>query len=295
MDPTDIHLSLRLQDNSRTPYRVLADELKLSVNAVHKRIQALVDQGIIREFVARPGFAATGAVIVLIHGLSDKVPEELDREFSRHGSIWWLSAASGGYLYVGFYLHDLEELGTALDYVQSKTGMMEPKFSILANVPKPAKPPLDELDYQIIGSLSRDSRKPVVEISSDVGASTKTVRRRLNTMIENYTIELMINWYPDATNDITSMTHIKYRQGEKLDKETMMRDYRPNLVMAFQPLNAAREMLCITWNPTMKEMRNLIERLRADPRIESAIPNILYMGWIYRTWRDDLSTLPRAD
>jgi DNA-binding Lrp family transcriptional regulator len=59
---------MMLLSNSRTPYRALAEKLNLSVNAVHKRVQTLIDQGIIREFIARPGFAATGALIALVHG-----------------------------------------------------------------------------------------------------------------------------------------------------------------------------------------------------------------------------------
>jgi DNA-binding Lrp family transcriptional regulator len=46
MDKTDIALSMLLLNNSRLPHRELAEKLGLSVNAVHKRIQALKDAGI---------------------------------------------------------------------------------------------------------------------------------------------------------------------------------------------------------------------------------------------------------
>jgi DNA-binding Lrp family transcriptional regulator len=52
MDETDIAINLMLLTNSRTPYRVLAGRLKLSVNAIHKRIQAMIEAGIIRGFTA---------------------------------------------------------------------------------------------------------------------------------------------------------------------------------------------------------------------------------------------------
>jgi hypothetical protein len=42
MDSTDIKLCLFLMSNSRTPYPELAGRLGLSINAVHRRISAVV-------------------------------------------------------------------------------------------------------------------------------------------------------------------------------------------------------------------------------------------------------------
>ena len=63
---------------------------------------------------------------------------------------------------------------------------------------------LCELDYKIIRSLKEDSRKPVADISEEIGVSAKTIRRRLDRMIKNFLIELSIDWYPDASNDLMS-------------------------------------------------------------------------------------------
>jgi len=50
MDKTDIILCQMLLGNSRLSYSELADTLNLSVTAVHKRIQDLVESGVIRKF-----------------------------------------------------------------------------------------------------------------------------------------------------------------------------------------------------------------------------------------------------
>jgi DNA-binding Lrp family transcriptional regulator len=289
VDSTDIFLSTILLQNSRTPYRVLAEKLSLSVNAVHKRIQNLIEQRIIRGFIARPGFPATGGITALIHGSTDKNPEQLVTELSAHGSIYWLSAASGGYLYVGVYLRNLQELNATLEFIQDKTQIKNPKTSIMEEILKNTQEPLDDLDYQIINSLSTDSRKAVADIANELHSSAKTIRRRLNTMTRNSTIELTINWYPDAANDIISLTHIKTIQGSKLDRMTLFKEYGTRMIMVIPPINAPREFLCITWSPTMNDMKTLTEKIRADPRIELAMPNIIYMGWLFKTWRDHLN------
>ena len=41
-----------LSANSRSSYAELAEKLNLSVNAIHKRIQLLIEKGIIRRFTA---------------------------------------------------------------------------------------------------------------------------------------------------------------------------------------------------------------------------------------------------
>ena len=53
MDSTDIVLIQLLLMNSRTPYRELAEKLGLSVNAVHKRVNYLMEIGLIQAFTAK--------------------------------------------------------------------------------------------------------------------------------------------------------------------------------------------------------------------------------------------------
>ncbi|MGD0708373.1 MAG: winged helix-turn-helix domain-containing protein [Anaerolineaceae bacterium] len=50
MDKTDLLLCMQLLNNSRMPYRALAAKLNLSVNAVHKRVQLLIQSGVLRTF-----------------------------------------------------------------------------------------------------------------------------------------------------------------------------------------------------------------------------------------------------
>ena len=48
-------LIMLLSANSRLSYAELAEKLNLSVNAVHKRIQLLIETGVIRMFTAKVG------------------------------------------------------------------------------------------------------------------------------------------------------------------------------------------------------------------------------------------------
>jgi DNA-binding Lrp family transcriptional regulator len=71
MDTTDILLAMTLLGNSRLPYSKLADKLNLSVNAVHRRVQALTESGIISAFTAKVSLLAVHAVHVMVFGQSE--------------------------------------------------------------------------------------------------------------------------------------------------------------------------------------------------------------------------------
>lgn len=52
MDDVDLRICELLFNNSRCPHRELASMLGISVTAVHRRVESLIDEGIIKEFTA---------------------------------------------------------------------------------------------------------------------------------------------------------------------------------------------------------------------------------------------------
>jgi len=133
---------------------------------------------------------------------------------AQHDSIYWLAIGGGNFLYIGAYLRGITELELLMNYVRDVAGMLEPTVGItslasdftVVSIAKDAV--LYDLDYQIIHSLKDNSRKSTVEITEELGVSAKTIRRRLSRMIKQGFIELSMEWYPDASNDIITMFHI---------------------------------------------------------------------------------------
>jgi len=58
MDEIDFFLLKKLVRNSRLTYRELAEMTDLSVSAIHKRINKLIEDEIIEAFIARPSIIA---------------------------------------------------------------------------------------------------------------------------------------------------------------------------------------------------------------------------------------------
>ena len=296
MDKTDVILCQLLLANSRLPYRELAEKLNLSVTAVHNRIQSLIEMGIIRKFNTKISLFTKNGVHVLIFGTSKTNSiSGLNPKLEKQGSIYWLAIGGGEFLYIGAYLRHIAELDSLVRFIKEVAVMPEPTVGITAS-PIPAfmsKKEIDtnlcELDYKIIRSLKDDSRKPCSVVADEIGVSTKTVRRRLNRMTKNFLVTFSIDWYPDASNDIMSAFHIQLKpDADPKTPNLIWQKHYPNTLFYWGFSNIPNFYLFLTWTPTAKELREMRENLERELAVQSVSPNMLYTGYIFSTWLDDL-------
>ncbi|MFB0557901.1 MAG: AsnC family transcriptional regulator, partial [Candidatus Bathyarchaeia archaeon] len=174
MDETDLILSKLLIFNSRTPYRALADTLGLSVNAVHKRIQSMVEERVIRGFTTKVSLSSLGAFHVLIHGRSEADSTYTIMEgLGNHESIYWITLAGGNYVYVGAHLRGIQELPGLVEFVWEAGRMPDATVGIIhedfSGKGRPLYELFQPLDWEIIRSLSYNSRKASSSIAEEVG------------------------------------------------------------------------------------------------------------------------------
>ena len=293
MDETDIILSSLLLANSRTTYRELAEKLNLSANAVHKRIQSLIDQGIIRKFTTKISVLALQAIIVIVWGRSEAgSASNLHEKLGKHGSIWWVTLGGGNYMVIGAHLKSMPEIEPLVDYVKKEALMPNPTVGIYPLQPNRASAGLEKmlhsLDRQIIYSLRNDSRKPIADIAEEVGVTAKTIRRRLSTMISKSLIEFSIHWYPDASNDIITTMNVKLEPAaDRNSVANILKGYFPNLIYQFQFINIPNELFCVVWMKTMKQLKEIQQRIADEEGVASIVSNILYTGYIFDTWIDE--------
>jgi DNA-binding Lrp family transcriptional regulator len=167
MDKTDIVLCQLLLGNSRLSYSELADKLNLSVTTIHKRIQDLIESHVIRKFTAKISLFQLDALHTVVFGRSKfSSVQNLLEKLESNSVIYWLSVGGGNYLYIGAYLQNIGELDTLISFLKEMAKMPEPTVGIstfpmpLGILPELKNRTLYPLDYQIIGSLKNNSRKP---------------------------------------------------------------------------------------------------------------------------------------
>ena len=293
-------LLMLLSTNSRLSYADLAEKLNLSVNAVHKRIQLMVEAGVIRKFTAKVSLLASNAIVVFVSGNSQLGSfVDLPGKLRGQGSIYWLAVCGGKYLYIGAYLKSLNEAEDLISFLKRVVGIPEPSIGIMASAAtptplmpalKPADIELCDLNLKIIRSLKDDSRKAVSDVASELGVSAKTVRRRLERMQKNNLVELGLEWYPDKSNDIITLVdvHLKPEVDLGVASFQILRKYEPNTLFFWCFVNVANTLTYTVWTNSMNELQTLRESLEKEPGVVSVVPNILYTGYIFETWRDRL-------
>ncbi len=294
MDRTDLALCKMLLENSRAPIREIGDRLGLSVAAVHGRIQALRDAGIIKAFTARIGLIALRTSIALVWGTSrGRSNEEILSRLKKDERVYWVAFAGAGFLYVGTYLRSPAELDAIVSFITKEAEILEPNVGLLPMGPGlPDEPVLDPLDARIVRALHRDARKPVADAAEEIGLSAKTVGRRLGRMVRDGTIELSMEWYPDASNDIIGIWHLDLGPGASREKALALlaNKYGGNLLFTMAFGNLPRFVLAGTWAGSMKELRDLQDQIGREEPFARVVPNVLYTGYMFDTWRDDLIT-----
>jgi DNA-binding Lrp family transcriptional regulator len=295
MDSTDIILCEMLLANSRIPYRYLADKLHLSVNAVHKRIRSLQEMGVIRGFTTRLSIVGLGAITVIIFGKGDsRVLEEAKPRLIEAGNVYWLSVASGDMIVVGAYLRGLQDLDAHVRLVNDALRLESPFVGIMT-APQLAdaggmENRMKKLDYQIVSALRRNSRKNAAEVAAELSVSAKTVRRRLAWMEENNLVEFSLDWYPDAANDIITLYQVYVGPGTETWKLAMriLNELAPNTLFPMFFSNAPELFFIFTWTPTVKDLSSLRRRITDHEGVRKVVPNIVFYGVTFETWRDRL-------
>ena len=296
MDEIDISLSMILMANSRIPYKELAEKFDMSVNSIHKRVKSLVDLEVIQGFRAKLGFANfPGITNIIIFGHSDlRQKKQLINKLGENEYIYNVTQGSGNTFYIHAYLRSIGELDTLVSFIRKTGNMKDLIVGIDKKMPPIAleelnfKPPTD-LDYLIINSLKDNSRKSISDIALEVGASTKTIRRRLDRLTENFLIQFQIDWYPDRTGIIPSIINLQLDPNKIIDDKEFEDKIKKKLgskillIWSFSNLPNLKFIFILT--QSMKELQELQASLLSE-NYEKIDLTVLIGGKIFPIWID---------
>lgn len=195
-------------------------------------------------------------------------------------------------LYVGAYLHDISDLDSYVSFVKSEAELYDPTVAILPSMPKMLSKDhlLHPIDYQVISSLHKNSRKSLADIATELNLSAKTVRNRLDRMIEERLIDLTLEWYPDASNDIVSILHISAApdSDRTVLAASLAATFAPNVLFAVPFSNLPNQLISCLWVNTMRQLDELQGKIGTIGQIQAVTSNVLQIGYSFDTWRDKL-------
>ncbi len=300
MDDTDRKLVILLYEDPRMPLKELAKGLGISRQAVNRRMQNLTKAGLFKSLRAEISMHYLDGVLVWLWGKSkapvlDKVLDDLgENEFTTRVAV-----AGGNELCIWGYLRRISELSGYVKFVKQVAEIPElmvglPCFCDGINPisydggqpPKERYRKLSPLDLKIIAALQDDARRPIAEIARRVGASGKTVRRHIELMRREGSLDYAAPWDIPPGEDMITMIFVTLRRSADTVR-TARRLFRIDPIHFFylrQFSNLPSFLIGLITSDRMTEIRRILREIGDDEDVLSVTPNLIYSERGYTPW-----------
>lgn len=291
MDDIDLRIIQELVSNSRVTYRELADKLGVSANSAHKRVQNMLEQGIIQQFTLRPTPATVPQVWVRVCGISaTTLMDETVKQLGKNPNTSMVAVSSNNSFHVVGALRDVSELNRYVNFV-IRTGEISNPTVRLLNLPRlqgGAKVLLTEMDYKIIASLQENCRKQIVDIAKELDISAKTVRRRLERMEAGELICYETRFDHGLLGGIFTLLDLYLLPGvDTKEAVPLIRNkYSKNLMELRTFSTLPNDITIDVWTKTTTELKALQDSLQNEGHFEKIVPILVYKVYRFDTWLD---------
>lgn len=184
MDVVDKEILLALMEFSRISYQTLADQFGLSVNAVKKRIEKLMESGILRGYHLFPSPAMLGAdQFLAIITPEDPTPNDafLD-QLGAHSLIYAASYLTDGDVFCFGHYRDSKSLDELGDFLWQLKGVKHIELHTIVQE-KGKKCELDVDDLKVLQCLDTDPRMSISNITKQTGLPSRRARKILLKLV----------------------------------------------------------------------------------------------------------------
>ncbi|OPY32481.1 MAG: HTH-type transcriptional regulator LrpA [Methanomassiliicoccales archaeon PtaU1.Bin124] len=284
MDETDLALGRSLMMNSRLPYSDLGESLGLTAQAVHRRVQGLMDEGIVEAFSSNISSKALGQMWVMAFGWS-RAPsmDELDQKFKKDPMVAVFFAASGNFVYVHGVVRDPNEMAKFVSYVQKEAAISDIQVGIIPTPPHDPEEELTLLDLRIVKALHTDARRPLSDVAEEIGASVKTVRRRLERMEKEGLVQHTAHLNLGLAGGTITNLHLVLKDNVEREKVAfvLIKRISANVLRSYSFSNKPNLMIVTLWNRNPQEVIDLCRELEKDGSFFSVVPNFMRQVYYY--------------
>jgi len=306
MDDTDRKLLLLISEDPRMPLKELSRRLGITRQAVSQRLQVLTKLGIFKSIKAEISIHWYGSLIFpLIWGVSKTT--SIDKTLDRLGESEFTTSAAvfgGGMLSVFGCVRNELELNDFIDFVKRVAEMPDPTVGLIdtddgVNHPtgrdrsdriddskqKRNRKELSSLDLRIIASLHDDARRPVAEIADALGTSVKTIRRHIERMRTEGSLDFHVPYDFPPGEDMFTVLLVNLRGGaDKVEVgRRLLSRYPLRVIVVRSFTNIPHFLRILLSSDDMGEIRMIVKEIREDEDVASVTPNLIYDEREYET------------
>jgi len=298
MDETDMELLIKLIPNGRMPYRELAESFQMSVAAVHKRIQQLLEEEVINGFKLAINSFFMGAFPVVIYGTIGKQKPIDYQKFldSDNRNLQFIKAGAKKAYIIGL-LKGMSEVNEYVDAVRRAFDLQDVTVMMDSNTAKSMdairEMEFDERfhrnDLKILAELQQDPRAALSDVANKLGFTSKFVSRRVNRLLEQRWIGFTVSFNPSKSPMLTSILHIHFDDMAEVKQlpECLSKLPQHQLLQNIYFTNIPDMMIVTTSNKDSSGMRDLIKNIESCSEVIEVVPNIIYDYQEFKTWVDD--------
>jgi DNA-binding Lrp family transcriptional regulator len=224
MDDKDLELLKLLLFDGRMTYELIAKKLKLTPYLVKKKIQNLVDMGVIMKFTTNINFllfqkSVCYSLVEVKQGIDQ---QELIKRLGKLDEVTGGAISLQNKMQIIHTYSDDYEFKKNLEKLMQYDEILNTENFILLIPPNLSfkNTRLIKTDWKIINSIKHNCRKTDVEIANELGITSKTVKRRLGYLRENNIILFMIDLDTSAADFLSYLLIVKFQRiaSESLNK-----------------------------------------------------------------------------
>ena len=209
MDKIDKKILKELLENSRLPLSQIGKRVRLSRENVYYRIQNLIKQGIIRDFVASIDYTSLGFQQFVAFIEFDKIDKEKESQIieylKKEKSVSWIGVLSGNWSFtfdifvksnfelndfIGKFFNSFEQnIG---DYIilnlQESNYFFNKIIDEIISIPSTKgkeNVKVDAIDLKILKKLNEDAKITYVDLSHDLNLSANAIKKRIQNLEKN--------------------------------------------------------------------------------------------------------------
>lgn len=270
--------------NARQSYTELGETLDLTAQAVHRRVQTLIEQGIIGGSGTFLSTKALGQMWVVTFGMS-KAPSmaELDKKLKKEPLVAVFFVASGNFVYIHGMVRDPNEMARFVSFVQKEAMISDIQVGIVPTPPADPEATLSNLDLKIVKALENDSRRPLSDVADELGTTVKTVRRRLERLEKEGLVIHTIHWLLGRAGGTITNLHLHLREDVERDKVafSLIKKISSNVIRTYAFGNMPNVIVATLWTPTGQEVQDLCQDLENEGLYITVVPNMMRQVYYY--------------
>ncbi|MFW9966693.1 MAG: winged helix-turn-helix transcriptional regulator [Candidatus Thorarchaeota archaeon] len=273
MDNIDKAILLDLSHNCRMPYQSLARKLDISSNAVKKRVDRLIQEGVIERFTIELSLEMFGGDVALCVLETDGTENE--HEFCDtlgENPMVGIVGPTSGSMYMVFASYvgtaGLAELGT---FLRRQKPIKDVELIPLI-FPRGKKAKYSKSHLRVLNTLVKDARMPVTKIAKETGLAARSVRRLINEIIQGEGVRLSLSWDLNAGDGIAMIAKTEWIP-EKTDISDMIGFFISNFPEFYTPIIAASEPVIFASfvGPNLKRLDEIALQIKKSKKVKSVV------------------------